>query len=716
MIVDKENNLSPIKCELVNKEPNLAKLKKKMDSMPTNREKIDLFFHFWIANRGRYSKESAKIINSLLAEAQAQTCYYSLGWCYFMLAWLSMDHDEQKNGITLFDQAVKNFSLCGEVEALIRTLNGKAVALRHLGQFAEAITIFNESLEMAQKIDNKELIMTIVGNIATLLIDLRQYEEALEYFSLTELMTVPHTPETAIRYINYGKAYRCLGDLKKAEEILSRSISLCAGEHNEYASAYATLEMGFLRQLGGRSREAEFNFRRCLEVANRKNFPRIKAIALLQLGKIESEKGNADKSIGYLEEAGDIFHQIKASNYEAASLLAISDVYESMGDCAKALATLKKGIKLERAAFNEETINRIGVLKAQQVRRDNLLYKDLYNRIATISQIGQAITSTFDIKKIGAIIYGYMKKLMVVNNLVIGLFVPDEREIIYKIFIENGELRPEFSVKPANGFALNLDNSLDEAEAIIVNRLNENENIKDNLMNLGILKGSTVKSLLVCPLIARNKSLGILAVESEENDSYSSYHIGVIKALAAYLAIAVENEKLFSNLSLIARTDSLTKLANRRRTFEEVAKEFDRYKRYKQPFAVIMADIDKFKMVNDKYGHGVGDTVLRNTAQIFEEGTRTVDLVGRIGGEEFLLLLRNTGITEAASMAERIRKKVAQRGLAKVEGKDIMITISFGVAQAMASDNNFYSTIKRADRALYKVKAHGGNAVGQASI
>jgi len=168
-------------------------------------------------------------------------------------------------------------------------------------------------------------------------------------------------------------------------------------------------------------------------------------------------------------------------------------------------------------------------------------------------------------------------------------------------------------------------------------------------------------------------------------------------------------------LKQLAMTDSLTKLYNRR-YFSEIASEiFELEKRENDTLSVIMLDIDKFKRVNDTYGHQAGDLVIVQVASILESMKRESDVVCRYGGEEFVLLLPKTPLEGAYVLAERIRKKVEETVIDIQDAGHISVTVSLGVSEVdYIKDKNIESVIKRADDALYKAKQSGRNRTCQA--
>jgi diguanylate cyclase (GGDEF)-like protein len=159
----------------------------------------------------------------------------------------------------------------------------------------------------------------------------------------------------------------------------------------------------------------------------------------------------------------------------------------------------------------------------------------------------------------------------------------------------------------------------------------------------------------------------------------------------------------------IAQTDPLTGLLNRRRMEERLHEEAARFRARGTNFAVIIADVDRFKAINDEHGHDAGDRVLVGVASVFEHAVRTGDAVARWGGEEFLLLLPGTEVRAAEDVALRLRAASEQR-LGELGGLPRALTLTFGVA-SFAADPSVETCLKAADEALYRGKAEGRNRV-----
>jgi len=186
------------------------------------------------------------------------------------------------------------------------------------------------------------------------------------------------------------------------------------------------------------------------------------------------------------------------------------------------------------------------------------------------------------------------------------------------------------------------------------------------------------------------------------NHMVASLQRGQEEISQAHEALIEKNRELHQ----LSITDSLTGIFNRKHVMDLFDMEFIRTQRYGTPFSVLIADLDHFKAVNDTYGHLAGDSVLRSIAKAMVESVRACDHIGRYGGEEFVVVLPNTGIDGAMDMAERIRRKIRLVTFNN-DGQEFSMTLSIGLAVCHDDDNSVEAILKRADDALYRAKANG---------
>lgn len=158
----------------------------------------------------------------------------------------------------------------------------------------------------------------------------------------------------------------------------------------------------------------------------------------------------------------------------------------------------------------------------------------------------------------------------------------------------------------------------------------------------------------------------------------------------------------------LARRDELTGVNNRRAFFDDGERIFNQAKRYTHPLSLIMLDVDHFKHINDTYGHTAGDNVLASLANIFRKHVREVDILGRLGGEEFAIILPETTLSDAVATAERLRLEIENTAISHAKG-NIHVTVSFGISALVPEQTSLEELLHEADSALYQAKSKGRN-------
>jgi len=240
---------------------------------------------------------------------------------------------------------------------------------------------------------------------------------------------------------------------------------------------------------------------------------------------------------------------------------------------------------------------------------------------------------------------------------------------------------------------------------------------KDPLMKevRDIIAPIGIRSIIVVPVVFRAEVIGTLLLRtSRKSHTFTKREIKLLVALASASANALYNAFLFekldkekTRLERLAITDYLTGIYNIRYFYNRLEEEFSRSQRYKQPLSCLMLDIDHFKIINDHYGHRIGDIVLREFAQLVKKHTRKSDLFARYGGEEFILLLPQTSMKGALIEAERLRKIVKDHQFKPINTEH-GVTVSVGVSCAPHDKMKHYDDlINLADNALFQAKEKG---------
>jgi diguanylate cyclase (GGDEF)-like protein len=311
------------------------------------------------------------------------------------------------------------------------------------------------------------------------------------------------------------------------------------------------------------------------------------------------------------------------------------------------------------------------------------------------------VSASLELEQVYQAIHRAVKQLMPCEDFLIALLDEERHEIHGVYMIEWDERLPSARFPASQGLSGNV---------IATGRSIKYDDFfvdHPELHSIQFGKDRTRSGIFV-PLMLKGEAIGVLSAQSYQTYTYTDENEKVLDQLASQAAIAIENARLYAELQELAIHDPLTGVFNRRHFFKHAGEEIAKANRYHQPLSVILFDIDHFKRVNDTYGHPTGDRVLQLIAQRCRANLRDVDIICRYGGEEFIVLMPSTDMTNASVAAERLRRCVLQEN---IDTGDSPLTISLGVAAYDENCKDIDALLARADKALYAAKNSGRNRV-----
>jgi len=217
-------------------------------------------------------------------------------------------------------------------------------------------------------------------------------------------------------------------------------------------------------------------------------------------------------------------------------------------------------------------------------------------------------------------------------------------------------------------------------------------------------------SCCTLPLMIDGNLIAVLNVSGREDQTFNDEYLALFNHVGENLASALSNCALHLKTQQLAITDGLTRLYNIGHFLERMEEEISRARRFSAPLSCIMIDLDHFKQINDKYGHDQGNKVLKSVARILLASKRKIDLLGRFGGEEFIVTLPETGRDGALEVARRMLENIKAHTF-RCRGKEVPISASFGVATMNGKAINRETLIRYADMALYRAKDEGRDRI-----
>ena len=331
--------------------------------------------------------------------------------------------------------------------------------------------------------------------------------------------------------------------------------------------------------------------------------------------------------------------------------------------------------------------------------------EDLDNTLQNLSLlygIGKAMNYISDLKKLLQYILkqaidiasaekGSLMLYDLESNLLNIRVLAGLEDVEYQDKVNNNEIKCR-TFKPGEGIAGRVFLT---AQPMIVNNIREDSLFIES-------ESSYVRSIACIPMVVYNDVIGVINVTNKKNGKeFTEQDIKMLKAVADQAAVAVNKAQLWD----MAVTDSLTGLYVRRYFMVKLQEEIHRAERYDKTISVIMADLDRFKDINDNYGHDVGDRALEAISQFLQKNIRDVDTVARYGGEEFVMLIPDADKDAAFSLAERLREELARIRFDHL----VQITISLGIATYPTDGTDIDDLIKKADAAMYAAKKAGRN-------
>jgi diguanylate cyclase (GGDEF)-like protein len=221
------------------------------------------------------------------------------------------------------------------------------------------------------------------------------------------------------------------------------------------------------------------------------------------------------------------------------------------------------------------------------------------------------------------------------------------------------------------------------------------------------------RSAAVLPLMLDGRAMGAVVAWHPEPARFGEREMEIVRMVCSVAPLPMRSARRFEALDQRASTDPLTGLANRSTFDARMTNAANYYDRYARPFSVVALDVDFFKKFNDTWGHEAGDRVLMHVAELLKQTVRDVDLPARMGGEEFVVLLPETSVEQAAEAAERIRRTLESRAVLW-NGQRLSVTASLGVSACPDCTQTPAEVLGQADAALYRAKDAGRNRVAVA--
>lgn len=652
----------------------------------------------------------------------AGTAYVALGRLTEGLAKLEEAVRIAQAGVDAQCSDQPNPTVVCAVSALIRSLISLGLALFAVRETDTAIDVYYRALALAAT--RPEV-----------------YEYFLDDILVTHWNLADALHERIERRRAAGDAMSVQRDIRAARAVLeAQAPRMEPGARSAGTSLNAFVRLGYFAAYGrhllitDKPLEAQAMYERLLAENERERFlyDWVGAQAHLGLMQAALALGSAHAALRHSRRALAGLDRHDDANARAAVLLGRARALRKIGRYRAAYATLERHqalrSRLEAAAAQNYAQHMTARLGVEHARADSEAHRQIAAMLETLAKIGQEITANLDTDVVFGMLHRHVGALLCAATFTVWLIDTNADCLTLRFGIEDE--------RPFQARDIPLDDPYSLAARAVRER---HETVADTTTppsGLRRLANGTapMQSALFAPLIVAERVLGVISIQSHSTDAYGESDRLIFRTLSSYGAIALDNAAAYRKLAQtvdalqvaqaelgvrtaeyerLSMTDPLTEVANRRRLNERAAVEIAALVRKDGELAVVMFDIDHFKRVNDNYGHAAGDSVLQTVARIAKSWLRPADLLARIGGEEFALLLPGAGLREALSIAERIRRSIEQTPI-DAGSASVRITSSFGAATFAGSADTLDGVLRRADRALYAAKNAGRNRVHSA--
>lgn len=372
----------------------------------------------------------------------------------------------------------------------------------------------------------------------------------------------------------------------------------------------------------------------------------------------------------------------------------------------------------KREPFTKEKLDLLLTLAVQvamvvQTARLHQTVKKKAEQLEVLNDVAKAVGSTIEMDALLELIYQQVSRIIFADTYVVGVYLPDDNCLDVSVLIDEGERFPPRIISSNEGFASIV---MKTAQPLLISHLSKQ---KDSLPSSCKMLGQDkpCESWLGVPMIAGSELMGMISVSSYQANAFTEQDQALLLNIANQAAIAVDNAKHHASVEEQARCDSLTGVYNHGYFIQRLEEKFNESRETGNPVSLIMLDIDLFKDYNDRYGHIIGDEVLRLTVQAIDAHVKSTDIVGRWGGEEFGVVLSGANTEQALQVAERIRKTLLELPLKDETGLPLeKPTVSQGVATFPLHCSTPTQLVICADQALYQAKAAGRDQVAIAQV
>lgn len=673
---------------------------------------------------------------TLVEASDHQLCqlYFHEGWCQIFLG----DYVE---ALKLLSKALtlgERLSLNSEIK---RACNGIGMAYHNMGQYGQALSQYERSLQLCKDADDINGTFAALLNLASL------------HYEIEDLDNAEHLLNEALGYDtstvsseNLGEAALLQAQLHNKQSRFQDALLGCRAAlaysrqlDYDHLEIQALIAVARCQRLQNRLVEAETTLQVTIDHPEFDKEGVAGLNAFIELAKVQAATGRFSSAVrtlrkGLKQDGLPTFSLIQQRAMETLSIC-----LERARKYKAATLVLRMALEVERKLQSQD-IRRQVELRSYQAQMDaerlarevtdheNALLKATQTRLQLINDLSRQLASSLDLNEVGAKLYQIVAERLDVHFVSLALNRPEVEALEFLAIIDNGKIIPTYSIPY----------SVPDSRAVRAVLTGQPVLLGEETLNGEVSwvgdESIKPKTLLFMPLVHNQAVLGMFSLQSRIANRFSHEELELLSSLAPFLAITMSNALSHQRLSELnsalthekcqieaaqeriehmANHDTLTELPNRRMLVDFVDAKIEECHQRQTSFYLVYIDLDAFKPVNDRYGHRVGDQVLRALAKRLKNALRSTDFAARVGGDEFIVIIDDfDSVKKLNAFVKRILD-VIKKPL-RVEENSLGVSASIGVARFDEHGRDLDQLMHHADLAMYDIKRSGKGGIAYA--
>lgn len=701
----------------------------------------------------RLAEEACTLANEADDLSGAATGALNKGWARIHLG-------RFEEAVADLHTAREQFTAASDTDGVMKAMNALGVLSFRIGETDQARELWEEVLELARSEASLSRQIASLNNLGELFGSLGDYRAALAHYERAGRLA-GETGDESVRAViqaNLGRIHLEEHDLVSAEKHLNDALELAAAAHDRITEAEVLTQLGrtLTLRLNGADPdgEAEQLHLQSAELCEEMGYPTGVILALEHLGRLLITEHRLDEAEQHLRRAAEMAQGTDARVTTIDALKELVDSYRTAGQTESALRVATWLLEVEREHAGADLAREVQSIRAMHeldqarmeaeiVRLRNVELREkseeleLSNRkLQLMHRIGSELTSTLDLDEMARRLHDRLNELMTADVFGVAFFDEEHELLDFAVVIEDNQRLTPFQIPVASTESFSSWVVRNRREIVLQDA---DRSYKDYLTKRVSISSTRCRSLVFLPLELEGRIIGVLTVQSHEKHMYDDDRIEMLHLLSPYIAVAMDNSRklytiralnralekekeqlqdAYGRIAHLANHDILTQLPNRRLLAELINEYIPLARRQSARFAVLYVDLDDFKPVNDTYGHDAGDAVLVSIAKRLNQAVRESDTVARIGGDEFLIVLRNFAqAPQLMSTVEGIARKVLHSISlpVRVAGDERRLSASIGICVFPDDGASYNELIVASDRAMYRAKEAGKSRIATQS-